>query len=309
MEYKWIEAFMALVEYLNFSRAAESLYISQPALSKQIASLESYLGVILFSRDKRTVELTEMGKLFLPEAQDMLKKMNQTVDKMKKAEAAEQMNAGVLSIVFDRTLPYMFFADSSLVDALMAIRKEYPLISCEFKYENYLNLEQAMMNPPGDVMVTLVPAIQFQNWKMSPECTHILRQDKWLLAVPEEYANCSLSNEDDLKILNSLYFLDIRERAFLLNSGISCLAYFGLKPQIRTCDDWQEILMRAQLGEGFYLIPQVHAKDYDIRGISYIGLEEAGSLSSLYMVLTWNVNNKNSLLKLLLDEINLQQNE
>ncbi len=74
MEYKWIEAFMALVEYLNFSRAAESLYISQPALSKQIASLESYLGVILFSRDKRTVELTEMGKLFLPEAQDMLKK-------------------------------------------------------------------------------------------------------------------------------------------------------------------------------------------------------------------------------------------
>jgi DNA-binding transcriptional LysR family regulator len=56
-----IEAFAALASYLNFSRAANVLNITQPALSKKIAKLEDEMGVSLFIRTKRSVELTPAG--------------------------------------------------------------------------------------------------------------------------------------------------------------------------------------------------------------------------------------------------------
>ncbi|MFE6689230.1 LysR family transcriptional regulator [Streptomyces sp. NPDC057743] len=64
--------FLATAEELNFTRAAERLFISQPALSKQIRQLETGLRVRLFHRDRRTVTLTEAGAALLPRARELL---------------------------------------------------------------------------------------------------------------------------------------------------------------------------------------------------------------------------------------------
>jgi DNA-binding transcriptional LysR family regulator len=55
----------AIASEKSFSRAAEILFISQPALSKQIKSLENRLGIILLNRENNTISLTEAGKVFL----------------------------------------------------------------------------------------------------------------------------------------------------------------------------------------------------------------------------------------------------
>ncbi|WP_227982904.1 LysR substrate-binding domain-containing protein [Nocardia spumae] len=64
--------FVAVAEELNFTRAAEALFMSQPALSKQIRMLERQLGAPLFDRDGRAVRLTPVGHALLPHARTLL---------------------------------------------------------------------------------------------------------------------------------------------------------------------------------------------------------------------------------------------
>ena len=64
--------FLAVAEQLHFGRAAEQLFVSQPALSKQVRALEQRLRVPLFDRDRRTVGLTAAGAALVPAARDVL---------------------------------------------------------------------------------------------------------------------------------------------------------------------------------------------------------------------------------------------
>ncbi|MFE7318886.1 LysR family transcriptional regulator [Streptomyces sp. NPDC057555] len=87
--------FLATAEELNFTRAAERLFISQPALSKQIRQLETGLRVRLFQRDRRTVTLTEAGAALLPRAREVLGLWDETQRAVSDAAAAE---AAVLTL-------------------------------------------------------------------------------------------------------------------------------------------------------------------------------------------------------------------
>lgn len=60
-----LECFLAVAEYLNFSKAADFLKITQPAVSHQITSLEDELGTRLFVRTSKNVNLTEAGLMFM----------------------------------------------------------------------------------------------------------------------------------------------------------------------------------------------------------------------------------------------------
>ena len=64
---------MAVAQYLNFSKAAESVSITQPAVSHQIGSLEDELGVKLFVRTSKSVSLTREGIMFISDAEQILK--------------------------------------------------------------------------------------------------------------------------------------------------------------------------------------------------------------------------------------------
>src|ERR1700754_3012422 len=64
--------FVAVAEELHFTRAAEALYVSQPALSRQIRALENELRAPLFERDRRSVRLTDAGAALLPGARAVL---------------------------------------------------------------------------------------------------------------------------------------------------------------------------------------------------------------------------------------------
>ncbi|MBW0000863.1 MAG: LysR family transcriptional regulator [Verrucomicrobia bacterium] len=84
-----LECFQATAEELNFSRAAKRLNLSQPALSRQIRSLEDKLGVHLLVRSTRRVTLTNAGALYLEDARTLLTRLDHATDAARRTSKGE----------------------------------------------------------------------------------------------------------------------------------------------------------------------------------------------------------------------------
>ncbi len=78
METKWLEDYLSLVESRSFSRSAEARHVSQPAFSRRIRSLESWLGVDLIDRTTYPLRLTKAGDTFHASAQELLAAIHQS---------------------------------------------------------------------------------------------------------------------------------------------------------------------------------------------------------------------------------------
>src|SRR5258707_636929 len=83
MELRHLRYFLAVGEALNFTRAAAQLRVAQPALSRQVQDLEDEIGVDLLHRSPRGVTLTAEGKLFLEEERELLKRAEESVEKIR----------------------------------------------------------------------------------------------------------------------------------------------------------------------------------------------------------------------------------
>jgi DNA-binding transcriptional LysR family regulator len=89
VELRHLRYFVAVADQLNFSRAAQQLHIAQPPLSRQIRQLEDEIGVQLFVRNKRRVELTNAGRVFLEEAKKLIVEARNAVDLARHAQQGQ----------------------------------------------------------------------------------------------------------------------------------------------------------------------------------------------------------------------------
>jgi DNA-binding transcriptional LysR family regulator len=89
MELRHVRYFVAVAETLNFRQASKQLHVSQPSLSAQIKQLEDELGVPLFRRSKRRVEITRAGEVFLSAAREILLRLQQASAAALHAESGE----------------------------------------------------------------------------------------------------------------------------------------------------------------------------------------------------------------------------
>ena len=120
METRLLEYFSVLAEELHFGKAAKRLYISQPPLSRQIRGLEEELGVRLFNRTKRNVQLTSYGKYLQEESH----KLFNQIDVIK--NHLQSMKDGVSSQV---KISYVGdFMYSIFPEILSRLRENYPKI-------------------------------------------------------------------------------------------------------------------------------------------------------------------------------------
>lgn len=83
MDFDGVQAFVAIAELGGFSRAARQLHITQTALTRRLQKLEAYLGLQLLDRTTRRVELTSVGREFLPQARGIVQEMTRAVERLK----------------------------------------------------------------------------------------------------------------------------------------------------------------------------------------------------------------------------------
>lgn len=88
MNLRQLECFVAIAEEKNFSKAAARLYMSQPAATQQIQTLEAELGFALFTRSKRNVALTPAGECFYADIAKLLSELSRAVQRAQTKAAA-----------------------------------------------------------------------------------------------------------------------------------------------------------------------------------------------------------------------------
>lgn len=149
MQFQQLAYFVAVARNRHFTRAAESLGIAQPSLSKQIRALENALGVALFVRGRGGVELTAAGSALLPHARRIV------ID-TENAERAVQEVAGMRrGRVRLGATPSL--CDGLLADALRRFRDRYPGIELSVEEGGSRDLTRALRGGRLDLALVIVP--------------------------------------------------------------------------------------------------------------------------------------------------------
>lgn len=106
LETKWLEDLLALADTHSFSKAAERRFVTQPAFSRRIRSLEQALGVTLVDRSSTPVDLTAEGQLFLVTTRSVLSQLRESVRQVRGLQPGE---AQVLEVAAAHSLAFTYF--------------------------------------------------------------------------------------------------------------------------------------------------------------------------------------------------------
>ena len=130
MELRILRYFLAVAEEQSFSRAAEHLHVSQPALSQQLRAYEEEIGSKLFVRSPKRIELTDKGRVLLRHARDIVELATRTEESLKNAAHLVQEGLGsaicidgLIPAVFSGKLVFRPFSPTLTSDAYLAWKR------------------------------------------------------------------------------------------------------------------------------------------------------------------------------------------
>lgn len=141
---------MAVADCASFSRAAERLHLTQPAVSKRIRALESTLQCRLFDRVGRRIYLTDAGRLLLPRAEGMLRTL---VDTRRELKDLDRQVAGELGLATSHHAGL-----HRLAPALRTFIRRYPDVQLDIRFEDSENAHDLVRRAETEIaVVTLNP--------------------------------------------------------------------------------------------------------------------------------------------------------
>jgi DNA-binding transcriptional LysR family regulator len=165
-----IDYFMAVARSSSFIKAAERLYVSQPAISRQVSTLETELGTLLFNRSKRASKLTPAGELFY---KFFLDYKNSLATTRYRAQIVNEKIMGAFRLGYPEgwVLPDFF------PKLLAVLQQQYPKIRISLYAWGLRELLEELQNGNLDLIIALNPAESFSvNFASQPitEIPHCL---------------------------------------------------------------------------------------------------------------------------------------
>lgn len=184
MEWQQLEYFRVVAKTEHFTRAAEQLAISQPALSRSITHLEDTLGVPLFDRVGRSVKLNSYGRLFLSRVDKALQEIQQGMSEL---QQLKDPHSGTVSLAF-----VMTFGLSLLPDFISKFNREYPRVELQLHQNTTLGIFKQILE--GKVDLSIVGQIDRPNPYL---VWHKLIDEELFVYVP---ANHRLAGRDAIRL-------------------------------------------------------------------------------------------------------------
>ncbi len=173
MDFKQIEAFVNVVRYKSFSKAADATFFTQPTISTHIRNLEKELGVKLLDRKSRAVEMTPQGSKFYRYAVEMINARAQAFDALN--DTSESIS-GILEIQTS-SIPAITF----LPEFLSGFRKIHPAIQYYVSVSDTQNVIDNITERRGEIGF-----IGEKNGSSTIESTKVA-VDKSVLIAPADY--------------------------------------------------------------------------------------------------------------------------
>ncbi len=238
--------FTAIAEELHFGRAAKRLHVTQPPLSIQLRRLEEELGTPLFRRTSRVVELTEAGKIFLPEARSILEYAERARERM---AAFARGRSRFLSIGFNEPAINTF-----LPDTVFRFQQKHPEVE--------LRLEEIETAAQFEALRGRRIGLGFMRPSAEKELGEFRRRkifsEGYLLAVPGHHPAARF----DVVPPAQLNHIDLLVFSRRVNPGVfdkitSVLHEVGICPRIRQeASNKSTALALVRAGVGAALVPE-----------------------------------------------------
>jgi DNA-binding transcriptional LysR family regulator len=215
MDIQNIKAFLMVAETGSFSRAAEKLFITQPAISKRIATLEDSLDCRLFDRLGKNVQLTQAGKALIPSYRRVLTEIDESkrIISTLRAEVSGHLNFGTSHHIGLHRLPPI----------LKQYTSQYPDVELDIQFMDSEqaaafilkgNIELALITLPDDVEP---PLATIPIWTDILQC--VVASDH-VLAKLKTVSIKQLSEHGVLLQAQSTHTRDIIDQALKLNTNI-----------------------------------------------------------------------------------------
>lgn len=145
MEFHQLKTFYAVATHLNFTKAAEELSLSQPAVSRQIEALESFYKLPLFYRTKKKVELTDAGRHLLKYAIQIISLANQAENSL---TSLINLESGELNVGCGTTI-----GTYVITNLVIDFQKKYPNIKVNLIIDNTSKIIESLTANKIDIAI------------------------------------------------------------------------------------------------------------------------------------------------------------
>ncbi len=200
-----IQLFLTAAEQRNFSRAADIMNITQSALSKRISALEYAIGLTLFDRDQRPIELTPEGKVLYDQWVHICGQIKHSIDE-----------AYILKQRTKNKLTVCWFDSGNMLGALSLVGKQLTTlhdVNFRLVYSSFMGWRTLLAKDEIDIMITIKMEADFLSddlvWEDVVECPKLV----------------SMLETNPLCAKDRITFEDLKNQKFVILSPIEAPAY------------------------------------------------------------------------------------
>ncbi len=258
MELRHLLYFKTVAEVLHFTKAAEKLHISQPPLTRQIKELENELGVQLFVRNNKRVELTDAGRYFLEASESLIRQLERSKQLVKQIHDAV---SGEFRIGYISSTPQVFLAR-----VLQKLKGKSPLLKTRLYELATIKQIKALEEGKLDIGILRAPVSSTQLEVRS------LWRDDFSLVYPIHW-KLTRAAED---LAHQAFISYNRVYApYYHTQFLACCQRLGFKPDIvHECNNMHSILRLVENGLGIAIVPASMQQQYPFLALTFTRLAD-----------------------------------